>query len=251
MNKKVWEFAVGPKDVAIIAFCMILSGLFLSGAGFVTGLLLAPRRNEVQARLAANGKMPTETPAPQNAPVAVATPAASAPVVKNPPETPEESSPGSLAVKAPEPVAKEVTAAPDRIESRLESAILAPVTTRPEAPAPLLPGILAPALAGVSAQAPAALTPAVATTVKPAPLPIRMAVQVGSFSLEENARNFVERLKRFGYPAVDLPDTDTRGRQWHVVQVGPYAAYDDASKTALELSTKYRLQPLIIPLTAF
>ena len=87
--------------------------------------------------------------------------------------------------------------------------------------------------------------------LKPASLPIQMTVRVGSFSIEENARNFVERLTRFGYPALDIPGTDAHGRHWNVVQVGPYAAYDDASKAAMELSAKYRLEPVIVPVTTF
>jgi cell division septation protein DedD len=87
--------------------------------------------------------------------------------------------------------------------------------------------------------------------LKPAVLPIQMTVRVGSFSIEENARNFVERLSRFGYNALDVPGTDALGRHWNVVQVGPYARYDDASKAVMELSAKYRLEPVIVPVTMY
>ena len=90
-----------------------------------------------------------------------------------------------------------------------------------------------------------------AAAAKPAPLPIRIAVQVGSFSMEDNARDVLERLKRFGYPATSFSMTDGRNRQWHVVQVGPYADYDDASRVATELSGKYRIEPRLVPQTEF
>jgi cell division septation protein DedD len=106
-----------------------------------------------------------------------------------------------------------------------------------------------------SAAAPSAETGkgAVSTqaAVKPASLPIRIAVQVGSFSTEENARNVLERLQRYGYPATSFPITDGQHREWHVVQVGPYAKYDEASRVAMELTARYRIEPRIVPLTNF
>jgi cell division septation protein DedD len=87
--------------------------------------------------------------------------------------------------------------------------------------------------------------------VKPVSLPIRIAVQVGSFSTEEAAGDALERLHRFGYPATSFPMTDGHNREWHVVQVGPYAKYEEASRVAMELSARYRIEPRIVPLTNF
>lgn len=82
---------------------------------------------------------------------------------------------------------------------------------------------------------------------KPAPKPpIQLQVQVASFSSQANADSTVNRLKRSGYPAFAVSWTDPSSREWHVVQVGPYYAYDAAAKTVLELSNAYRVSPVII-----
>ncbi|MDP9169692.1 MAG: SPOR domain-containing protein [Acidobacteriota bacterium] len=174
MNK-IWEFAVSPKQVAVIAACLLFAGVFLSGAGVAAGILLAPRFRTLQAGAAITVPM-VEKPS-----VAVTRPAVVAPVLPTPPST---------------------------------AAI-------PESPA--------------------------ASAAKPAPLPIRLAVQVGSFSLED-AGDIVQRLKLLGYPAAAYAQNDGRGHG-SVVQVGPYSAYDMASRTVLDLSGKYRVGPVIVPLT--
>lgn len=110
---------------------------------------------------------------------------------------------------------------------------------------------VAPESAAASGSGDKAAVPVVAAAAKPTPLPIRIAVQVGSFSAENNARSVLERLKRFGYPATSFAMTDARSRTWHVVQVGPYADYDDASRIAMELSGKYRIEPRLVPQTEF
>ncbi|MDQ1470670.1 MAG: hypothetical protein QOJ99_2150 [Bryobacterales bacterium] len=93
-------------------------------------------------------------------------------------------------------------------------------------------------------------SPKEAGPVKQVP-PIQLDVQVASFSDETKAQATVDRLKRSGYPAFAFQWTDADSRNWHVVQVGPYAAYETASGVVLELATRYRLDPVIIPAKSF
>ena len=76
--------------------------------------------------------------------------------------------------------------------------------------------------------------------------PFQLQVQVASFASQANADSTVDRLKRSGYPAYAVSRTDPSSKEWHVVQVGPYYAYDVAAKTVLELSNAYRVSPVII-----
>lgn len=220
MNK-VWEFAVTPKDAAVIAGCLVLAGVLLSGTGFVTGLIVAPRYMAFQAKAAATMARSAKSAPPQPA---------EAPVK---PKLAIPAEPAVLAAKNETPASTEQ--AP--FATGIESAVVA-----------VSPAAMQAAPAGAAAP-PAAPAPIAAAVPKPAPLPIRLAVQVGSFSIEKNARDIVERLTRLGYPAAAFPTTDAQNRRWSVVQVGPYAAYESASRTVLELSRNYRLQPVIIPLT--
>jgi cell division septation protein DedD len=244
---KAWEFAVSPKQAAIVAACLTFAGLLLSGAGVVAGLLLAPRFPGFEARMAADSKVsvaslphvaaqPLPKPSLPKLPDATQASPSASPAVQQPPVPAQ-----------PEPVAASLPG------TGLESSVLAPLPASAAPPAST-GGIQSPAPASASIGLVAAAStpsPAAGMALKPASLPIQMTVRVGSFSIEENARNFVERLSRFGYHALDIPGTDAHGRRWNVVQVGPYAAYDDASKAAMELSAKYRLDPIIIPVTTF
>jgi cell division septation protein DedD len=234
---KVWEFAVSPKQAAIVGACLTFAGLLLSGAGVVAGLLLAPRFPGFEARMAADPKVSAAS-----LPHVAAQPLPK-PALPKLPDTTQASSSGSPAVQQPLVPAQPEPAVAALPRTGLESSVIAPVPASPASPASASTGLVA---ATSTSSAPAA-----GMTLKPASLPIQMTVRVGSFSIEENARNFVERLNRFGYHALDIPGTDAHGRHWNVVQVGPYAAYDDASKAAMELSAKYRLEPVIVPVTTF
>lgn len=232
MNK-VWEFAVTPKDAAVIAGCLVLAGVLLSGTGFVTGLIVAPRYMAFQAKAAVTMAQSAKSAPPQPA---------EAPVK---PKLAIPAEPAVLAAKNETPASTAQAPFATGIESAVVAVSPAAMQAAP-AGAAMPPAAPAPMAAPAPIAAPA---PVAAAVPKPAPLPIRLAVQVGSFSIEKNARNIVERLTRLGYPAAAFPTTDAQNRRWSVVQVGPYAAYESASRTVLELSRNYRLQPVIIPLT--
>ena len=118
-----------------------------------------------------------------------------------------------------------------------------PVAQRPESPAPPQENA-----ARLVESKPA---PKGAATAAKAVHPIQLDVQVGSFTDEKRAQSTVDRLKRSGYPAFAFRWTDSSSRDWHVVQVGPYAAYETASGIVLELATRYKMDPVIIPARNF
>jgi cell division septation protein DedD len=124
-------------------------------------------------------------------------------------------------------------------------------------PQPEPPAAAKPVAAEASAPRPAENKPATkeaaaaAVPVARQVPPIQLDVQVGSFSDEKNAQSTVDRLKRSGYPAFAFLWTDASSRSWHVVQVGPYAAYDTASGVVMELTTRYNMDPFIIPAKSF
>lgn len=225
---KVFEFSLTTKQAAIIAGCLTLAGVLVSVAGFAAGLLVGsnPTGPLAWAR--------PEIPKPALKLPEVKPPAVSVPKLKQP----------EVAAKSPEvktvvpPPAVAAAPMPETKTTVAGTAVPVEETKPAAAPASTDKGT-------VPAPASAAAAP------KPAPLPIRIAVQVGSFSLEDNARDVLERLRRFGYPATSFSMTDERNREWHVVQVGPYADYDDASRIATELSGKYGIEPRLVPQTSF
>jgi cell division protein FtsN len=211
-----FEFSVSPARIAIIAGCLAGAGLMVAAAGFTVGLILAPRFSPVMA----------EAVKQEEARLAAAKSAgvkkleAVAVKVEAPKSVLEAPKPAEA--KPPEAKPEEAKAEPPKpAEAKPETAPVAVVAAKPDATA--------------------------AAAVKPAPKPpISLQVQVASFTSEANADSTVDRLKRSGYPASAVSRTDPNNREWHVVQVGPYYAYDDAAKTVLELSNAYRVSPVII-----
>lgn len=110
-----------------------------------------------------------------------------------------------------------------------ESSVVAPIPTKGGTPAPI-PGA----------------TGNLPPTRAAEQLPIQLEVRVASFASDDKARSTVTQLKDSGYPATDVPWRDARNQEWHAVEVGPYAAHEAASRTVLELSTKYGFSPVIV-----
>ncbi len=133
---------------------------------------------------------------------------------------------------------------PAKAPAKPEASSEQPAAVKPaleaSAPAP------APAPAPGPVPAPAAPKPADSAAAAAKPLPIQLDVRVASFTSDERARNTVTQLRDSGYPANDVPLKDASSLQWHVVEVGPYAAHEAASRTVLELSTKYGFSPVIV-----
>lgn len=92
---------------------------------------------------------------------------------------------------------------------------------------------------------PAAPAPVSASEAdKPNPAPTRTglrawAVQVASFSSEENALSLSHRLRKKGYSAFTQNQVNSKGKKIWFVRVGPELAREDADK----LKTKLRGKP--------
>jgi cell division protein FtsN len=78
--------------------------------------------------------------------------------------------------------------------------------------------------------------------------PVSLAVQVGSFSVEDNAERLAQSLKQLGYPAEIVQRIDARQRVWYVVRLGPYHKWDTASGIALRLASNQDLSPIVGPM---
>lgn len=209
---KLLEFSISPARFAVLAACIAGAGLMLGAAGFTAGLILAPRFSPVLAEAVKQeqAKLSALKAAEEKKTEAVKTEVARADLAKvEAPKPPE-------AAAKPEP--------PKQPEAKPETTAVAAAKT----PAP-------------------DSKPEAKPEPKPAPKPpIALEVQVASFTSEANANSTVDRLKRSGYPAFAVSRTDPGSREWHVVQVGPYYAYDAAAKTVLELANAYRVSPVII-----
>lgn len=192
---RVWEFALTPKRLAIVAGCLGVAGLVLAVGGFAVGVILAPRVRSDLNVITKNGSSETAPPVAAR------------------------SATGRL--PAATPAAQPVTA------TAAKQAVPAPV-----------------AAAGPTPDSTPARTAAMTGTAKE--LPIQLDVRVASFASDETARNTVAQLRDSGYPAMDVPWKDASSQEWHVVEVGPYAAHEAASRTVLELSTKYGFNPVIV-----
>jgi len=134
-------------------------------------------------------------------------------------------------------------------------AMSAPVI--PSQPAPVIPAEQAPAPAsqqppatsndrggGMPMQALAGAAPAAAEASE---LDSHLAVQVASFHDKENALRLAAVLKRQGFGPVTVGQYDSRSATWHFVRLGPFRAWEDASRVAAELDRSYDLRAYVLP----
>jgi len=125
----------------------------------------------------------------------------------------------------------------------------------PKAPAPggasriARPPVEAPAAAPPRAEPAPAPAPAAAAAPRrraPAAASTRYAVQVGSFSVVENAEAVRRRLAEKGYPAQVIDWTDGNQRAWKVVRVVGYDSQAEARRVVGELKTDFGLTPYVV-----
>ena len=74
-----------------------------------------------------------------------------------------------------------------------------------------------------------------------------LAVQVASFHDKENALRLAAVLKRQGFGPVTVGQYDSRSATWHFVRLGPFRAWEDASRVAAELDRSYDLRAYVLP----
>src|SRR5208337_1712137 len=77
---------------------------------------------------------------------------------------------------------------------------------------------------------------------------IPLAVRVGSFTVKSNADELMVSLKGMGYIPSMSHFTDTRGRLWYVVKLGPFHSWNDASMVSTRVSIAENVQPIIAPM---
>jgi len=116
--------------------------------------------------------------------------------------------------------------------------VLAPVSPQP----PATPNDRAGATPNQQVLASAASAPAEASE-----LDSHLAVQVASFHDKENALRLAAVLKRQGFGPVTVGQYDSRSATWHFVRLGPFRAWEDASRVAAELDRSYDLRAYVLP----
>lgn len=98
--------------------------------------------------------------------------------------------------------------------------------------------------------------PAAATAVRE-PVPnaaagsstnVQLAVQVGVFADPAKAKHMVEQLQKEGFSPVVASRTGNDNQQLSVVQIGPFAAWEDASRVAQVIGRSLRARPAIRPM---
>jgi cell division septation protein DedD len=77
---------------------------------------------------------------------------------------------------------------------------------------------------------------------------IQLAVRVGSFSVKSNAETVTQSLRDMGYQPTLSRSTDSNGRIWYVVRVGPYTKWNTASTVATRISIAEDVTPVIGPM---
>jgi cell division septation protein DedD len=119
------------------------------------------------------------------------------------------------------------------------AAVAAPSSTETKGP----PAAPAEASAKATPQQPAAAPHPVEVSYA-----IPLAVRVGSFAVKENAEGLTQSLKDLGYRPVMSRWSDSRGRAWYVVKLGPYARWNAASRVAARVSIAENVRPVIGPM---
>lgn len=235
---KAYEFAISKKLSIVLALCCGLAAIMLFVAGTLSGLLLSPRYLAQAQAKPASGEAALQASAKS---AAAAKPEASAvqqPPGGTPPAVSSPTAPSGQAVPsvAPKAVAPAATPAIANAASFAATASLAtPVGASASAP----PGGET-AQTGDSAKSEPASAPDV--------YPVSLAVQVGSFTVEQNANRLAESLKQLGYPAEIVQRLDSRQRTLYIVRLGPYHKWDTASGVALRLASSQDVRPIVGPM---
>jgi sporulation related protein len=251
---KVYEFAISRKLAIVLAVCCALAGILLFAAGTLSGWLLFPQyaayarpkakievaATAIPAKPISSGTQQSGGTTPSAAP---ATAGATQPAAPGPTPAPDNA-PKSEALAQPLPAAE----AGKSVSGGKQGASLVPVAGKSQ-PAPAASsgsGAAGAASAGATAEAGA---PAKAAAPPPPdPYAVSLVVQVGSFTVEANAKRLAESLQQLGYPAEIVERTDSHQRLWHVVRLGPYREWNAATGVATRLALNQELKPIVGPM---
>ncbi len=77
-----------------------------------------------------------------------------------------------------------------------------------------------------------------------------LVVDVASFQERSKAANLAAMLRREGFGPVHLGQYETQGQTMYSVRVGPFAAWEEASRIATELDESFDLHSSVIPAKA-
>ncbi len=117
--------------------------------------------------------------------------------------------------------------------------------TEPAAPASTAP----PATTAQAEPAQAAQSTPAETSPSEAGAEPSVAVQVASFHTRSNAVRLADLLKKQGYGPVLVGESSSDGVDtWHFVQLGPYKAWEEASRIVAELDRSYEVHAYVRPL---
>lgn len=254
---KVYEFAISRKLSIVLALCCTLVAILLFVAGTMSGLLLSPRyaaysapKSKIEVSASAPSAPKPASVEPQQSPCG-SSPASPATAPSAPAQATSAEAAPTL---APKPGALNQTVAAAGAGSSPSGTIEVPglvaAAGNPQktgmVASPPAPG----ATGSVSAGAPVeAGTPAKpAAPPPPDPYAVSLVVQVGSFTVEDNATRLAESLRQLGYPAEIVQRTDSHQRLWYVVRLGPYREWNAASGVAMRLAANQELKPIVGPM---
>jgi cell division septation protein DedD len=233
--RRSWAFVLAGCCAAatvLLFFAGTIAGLLLSGSHGMTAQVVAPpsaakatqhgadhgSEGPVDAAAASAAEPPSATPIPASDPASDAAPAAAV----------------STATPSSPTVIPAATAAAAALEPSPASSSANPATAVATASAPTKP--------------PAAVAPAAAAQPVDTSLAIPLEVQVGAFMIKSNAETLVQSLRDMGYKPAMGRSTDTRGRVWYVVRLGPYAKWNAASRVAARIAITENVRPVIGPM---
>jgi Flp pilus assembly protein TadD/cell division septation protein DedD len=188
------------------------------------------------AAAAPRAKAPAAAPPP--APAAVAAVASAVPAAKAVDETPPWKA-EQPAQKPPTPIvaaAEPDATAPAKAAPAVEPAAAAAAPTSPEA---------SPATEAQAVPEPAPTQAPLAARAEPAAAE-GFALQLGSFSLEANARHLAEHLQQKGYATIMMRRRDRDGRAWFVVRAGAYGSADAAATAARQIRDAEQVPAVVV-----
>ncbi|HXT17709.1 MAG TPA: SPOR domain-containing protein [Gemmatimonadaceae bacterium] len=229
---KMHTFFLSGKAIAIVSGALGASGALL----FVAGVMVGARVQFAAPRTPAIPRVATTAPAGPAAPGALG-PVAAAP--------PADASADTTVAHAPA-----ASAAPSAAWPFSESADVGAAPAVAPAPAPS-------SSVGTRASVdptPVASTPVISAVsyVHDSPAPTRPAhdtgtylVQVGSFRVEQHARDLAARLTAAGYHATITP-RDDGGRTIHVVRIGRFAGANAAERIAAKVGEAEQLVAYVV-----
>jgi SPOR domain len=256
-----YQFALDRKRGLALAGCFIAAALLLFFAGTITGMLLSSSRISA---LRAENKPPEVKPAlPKEPELPKPSPPAPTAMPASSPTPPEASSATAASTSAAQPGQTNLVVNPLSTQPSVadKGSLVGPDATTNLTAAKTNPATISPTGAGNSqttaaatqpsthSQAPQPSNNAVASHPVQTSLAVPLAVRVGSFTVKSNADALVASLSDLGYRPVMSEFTDTHGRVWYSVKLGPYTRWNAASAVAARVSIAENVKPIIGPMS--